>query len=205
MRHARGGRLPRALLAVVVLLGGVACVPTIGGPTPPTRFYLLRPLEPPPDRSDGPRLGVGPVRLADYLDRPQIITRRGEHGVDLAEFDRWAEPLADSVARALAANLGSLLGTEQVQQHPFARVLEVELMMEIRRFDGPPSGPVELVAYWRLRRAGRVVERVSRLSQAQDGSGYEAQVAAMSRALQRLSREIAAALPSAPVPADPPD
>lgn len=198
MRRATTGWV--LLAALGAALGALACAPLGGGTTPPSRFYLLTPLEIPPQRSDGPRLGVGTIRIADYLDRPQIVTRRGENRVELAEFDRWGEPLDDGVARVVMQNLGSLLGTQRVQQAPWRDPSSVDLQLDlaIERFDGPAAGPVELVAHWQLRRGKLQVERITRVSEAHAGAGYEGQVAAMSRALQRLCREIAEALPAAP-------
>lgn len=191
----------RAIPGLVLLaaLAGLACTP-LGGPTPPSRFYLLRPLEGPPERTDGPQLGIGPVRLASYLDRPQMVTRRGENALDLAEFDRWAEPLDESITRVLLADLAAVLGTDRIQRHPWRgpRTVEVQLDLDVQRFDGPAEGPVELVASWRLRRGPRWVERVSRIAEPHEGSGYAAQAAAMSRALARLAREIGQAVPAAP-------
>ena len=70
----RGRRL--SWIACVLAAALLGCAP-IGGTTPPSRFYLLTSLEAPPPRTNGPGLGVGPVRIAEYLDRPQIVTRRG--------------------------------------------------------------------------------------------------------------------------------
>lgn len=196
-RRMRSGRSIRGV-ALLLGLGVLGCT-GIGGTTPPSRFYLLNALEAPPVEPDGPGLGVGPVRLAEYLDRPQIVTRRSANALDLAEYDRWAEPLAASVTRVVVANLGAALRTDRVQEHPFrdARSVDVQVELDVQRFDGPTAGPVELVVHWRVRRGQAVVQRVSRLSEPIVGSGHEALAAAMSRALQRLCREIAAAVPSA--------
>ena len=61
-----------------------------------------------------PALGVGPVRLPGLLDWPQIVTRRGADEIDRAEFDRWAEPLAETVPRVLAEDLAALWKTDRV-------------------------------------------------------------------------------------------
>ena len=140
------GRTTRAVsgLALLAALGLLACAP-LGGETPPSRFYLLEPLEAPPARADGPQLGIGPIRLAAYLDRPQIVSRRGDHTLELAEFDRWAEPLDESITRVLMEDLGALLETDRVQRHPLRDVgkVDVQLELDVQRFDGPTAGPVE--------------------------------------------------------------
>lgn len=62
----------------------------------PTRFYTLSPLaaalgSTPPTLLPDVTVGVGPVTLPPYLDRPQLVTRAGGNRVVLAEFDSWAE------------------------------------------------------------------------------------------------------------------
>ncbi len=96
------------LCALLITLGGCAG-------TPNSRFYLLEPLTGAPgpegtvplDRAIS--IGLGPVTLPEYLDRPQIVTRTDRNTVLLAEFDRWAEPLSGNVSRTLAENLTYLL------------------------------------------------------------------------------------------------
>ena len=195
MRRFRCVRYGAVLAALFGILG---CA--IGGPTPPSRFYLLAPLEVAGDGAGGVSLGVGPIRLAEYLDRPQIVTRRGDFALDLAEFDRWGEPLDQSISRVLAENLGALLRTDRVQRHPWrdGRDIEVQVELDVRRFDGPAAGPVELVAHWRVRRGGALKQGISRVSEPLEAGGYDGLAAAMSRSLRALSREIAAAVRSAP-------
>lgn len=193
--------------AVLAALCGIAgCTTGLGGRTPPSRFYLLAPLAAPTDQGGGPSLGIGPIRLADYLDRPQIVTRSDRFRIELGEFDRWAEPLDAAVSRVLAADLAALLGSDRVRRYPWRdpRNVEVQVEVDVLRFDGPVAGPVELVAHWRVERSDRSVERTAHLVEPLEGQGYEAFAAGMSRALLALSREIAAAVgdqpPAAPGP-----
>ncbi len=181
-----------AVLAGFFVVSGCA----IGGVTPPSRFYLLAPLEAVADAAAGPSHWLGPISLAQYLDRPQIVTRRGAHRLALAEFDRWGEPLAESISRVMAANLGALLRTSRVQRHPWrdGRGIELKVELDVRRFDGTLRGPVELVVHWRASLREERVVRISRYSEPLEAEGYEALAAAMSRALQALSRDIASGI-----------
>ena len=93
----------------------------------------------------------------------------------------------------LAANLAALLRTSRVLRHPWrdGRDIQVQLEVDVRRFDGPLRGPVELEVHWRATgRKGRVA-RLSRYVEPLQAGGYEALAAAMSRALQALSRDVA--------------
>jgi hypothetical protein len=90
------------------------------GTSAPSRFYVLAPLEAPeaePQLAPGERclaIGIGPVEIPAYLDRPQIVTRLSNNELNLAEFDKWAEPLRDNLIRVLAENISSLLCTEPI-------------------------------------------------------------------------------------------
>ena len=79
-----------SLLATTGCLGGGA----------QTRFYVLAPLAGAVATAADSRpvtIGVGPVRLPGYIDRAPLVTRRGAEEIDVADLDRWGEPLADGV------------------------------------------------------------------------------------------------------------
>jgi uncharacterized lipoprotein YmbA len=180
------------VLAAGFVLGG--CV-EIGGASTPPRFYLLTPQAPVHDGVGDPDLGlgVGPIRMPVYLDRPQIVTRGADSQLVLAEFDRWAEPLEESVGRVLAADLARRLGTDRVQRHPWraSRAVELAVEVDVVRFDGRRGEAVVLEAHWRLRSEDALVQRVSRIEEATQDDGYAELASAMSRALSTLSAEIA--------------
>jgi hypothetical protein len=188
--------VPRQIRVLAAFLAIAGCT-NIGGPTPPSRFYLLDPLAPVSGATGGPAIGVGPIKVAEYLDRPQIVTRKGDHAIDLAEFDRWGEPLSESISRVVAMNLGRLLGSERVMRHLWREAdLDARVAIDVRRLDGPPAGPLVLEAHWRVRQASGVVERVTHLEEPVEATGFDALAAAASRALFALSKEIAGAIGS---------
>ena len=189
--------LPRALLSVVLLV-------LSGCTTPPTRFYVLPALTGTetaalssvvkPDLT----IGVGPVTLPPYLDRPQIVTRASQTKLELGEFDQWAAPLQDTFARVLAENLSLLLGTDRVLLQPWPRTAEVDyqVTVEVLRFDGGVGGEVVLAVRWSLIGADgkEQLMRKSHYQAPTNTRDYEATVTAMSRILADLSRDIAATL-----------
>ena len=191
--------LPTWVLAMlgVVLLGLHGCASS-----PPTRFYVLPSLS---EAETAPlaaqrhlTIGVGPVTLHPYLDRPQIVTRASRAQLILGEFDQWGAPLRDSVARSLAENLSLLVPTDRVVLHPWSRttVPEYQVTVEVLQFDAGPGGEVVLAARWQILNADEkeLVMCQSRLTAAAGGREYEATVIAMGRTLDALSRDIAAAL-----------
>jgi uncharacterized lipoprotein YmbA len=50
-------------------------------------------------------IGIGPVVVADYLNRLHIIYQTDNNSVIVAENDYWAEPLDKGIARVIALNL----------------------------------------------------------------------------------------------------
>ena len=190
------------------VLGGVLAICALGAlggcarDAAPVRFYLLAAVAPPAAsaaRDDRPgTIGVGPVRLPSYLDRLDIVTRRGAEEIDLDDQHRWGEPLADCVPRTIADNLTALMPSERIALFPWVptRSIQYQVVVDVARFDGPLAGPVVLDARWRVIGADRrdVVDRRFTISEPTGAATYPAMVAAMSRALGGLSREIATAL-----------
>ena len=182
----------------LILMGGCAS-------TQPTNFYVLSSLSGSEankqaggsDRSIA--IGVGPVDLPRYLDRPQIVTRTSRNELDLAEFDQWAEPLKDNFSNVLAENLSILIPTDSIAVFPWNRSTPIDyrVAVEVTRFEAKTGGNALLVARWSiLGKDGKKVllSRKSSFSKPADAQDYKATVSAMNRALEHLSREIAAAI-----------
>jgi uncharacterized lipoprotein YmbA len=167
----------------------------------PARFYVLteapRSTGAAPAAAEpgtGAAVGIGPVSLPGYLDRVQIVTRRGAQ-LEVADLDRWGEPLSEGVPRALAANLAALLQSERIVVYPWpaSRTVELQVVVDVNRFDGVVGGDVLLEARWRVLARDRkeLVLRSSTVREATGEPGYLALVSAMNRSLAALSREIA--------------
>ncbi|MHB8763495.1 MAG: PqiC family protein [Deferrisomatales bacterium] len=140
---------------------------------------------------------MGPVTVARYLDRPNLITRGSDGEVVLDPFRRWAEPLNAQLARVLRRNLATLLGTDAVLGYPWraAGSLDYQVTVEVERFDLDGRGTVRLDALWTLSAGERAAHPVTRRIQCEEqaeATAEEHTVAAHSRAALCLSREIAA-------------
>jgi uncharacterized protein len=155
----------------------------------------------PAEAEQGYSIAIGPVSLPDVVDRPQLVVRRGANEVTLSEGHQWAEPLASEIPRIIAEHLTRVLGTQQVSASPQNSVRpDYRVMVDIQRFDSELQGSTEIDAIWTIHhispkgapnRSGR-----SRAREATGGGGYEAIVAAHSRALAAVSRDIAEAIRS---------
>lgn len=149
--------------------------------------------------AEGRAIGVLPLIMADYLDRPQIVTRVSENEIQLDEYHRWAEPLKDSFSRALVQNLSSLLSTAKVIKTTGATGIPMALQVgvEVVQLDGSLGGDVVLIVKWGLFGEGEKKLLLAKRSSFKEPTGsatYEALVAAESRAVAALSREIAEAI-----------
>ncbi len=179
----------------LLLIGGC-------GSSAPTRFYLLNSLSGPEtgqlvsNSKDSMAIGIGPVTLSEYLNRPQIVTRSSQNELRLAEFDQWAEPLKENVSRVLAENLSAFLSTDSIAVLPWKKSepIDYQVAVDLIRFEGKIGGNVLLNARWAiLGENGKKVllKKKSSFRKPVDKKEYEALVSAMNKALEDLSREIA--------------
>lgn len=186
---------PSWLLAAAGLLCG-GCVGF--GSTEESRFYLLPPLgaeAAPADRNDSLCVQLAVVELPGHLGGPEIVTRSRGTRLELADFDRWAEPLDENFADVLATNLSVLLGSDRVFRRSWERPgpVDYSVTLAVHRFD-EDRGTVHLSTSWKLSREAlddALVTRRSVHSRAVDSDSYRAIVRAMGAALADLSREIA--------------
>src|SRR5215510_11466988 len=205
--------MPWWLCIRVLVPCGVALLVLSGclGSTPPTHFYLMPPRtsgDTAPLASAGQRdltLAVGPVTVPPYLDRPQIVTRTSRAKLTLADFEQWAGPLADTIARVLSENLALLIPTERVVLYPWPRNIDpdYQVTVDVLQFDRGPGAEVVLAARWSLldRDGKELALRTSRLNLTAGGTDYEATVTAMGRALEGLAQDMATTLRSIGQPA----
>ena len=199
MMHLLISRL--TMLTIVALLMHLAgCASSA-----PTRFYVLSPLASSKAESQALKdegciaIGIGPVELPAYLDRPQIVTRLSENELNLAEFDKWAEPLKDNFSRVLVENLSTLLCADAISIFPWKGPTPIDYQVEVTviRMDGNVGGNASLVARWAIFRENdrkMLLTRQSSFSRLLSSESYKALVSAQSRTIADLSREIAEAI-----------
>ena len=182
-----------AILLALVLFDGC-------GRTGPSRFYMLTPEARSASRHEMPKdvaIGVGPVAVPFYLDRPNIVTRVGPNQVALSEFDKWAGSLKENIPHVLSENLSSLLNTDRIEIFPWSRDagVRLQLVADIIRMDAAPEeAEAVLEARWTLidGNSGKTMHRrKSVIRKPIRGEGYPEIVAAISETLDDLCREIA--------------
>ena len=189
----------------VVIVFSTLWIVLSGCASSPSRFYLLTSLDTtspemkPPAEERCLSIGIGPIRIPDYIDRQQIVTQRAPNEFTLAEFDQWGEPIKDNLARVLAKNISVLVCTKAITFFPWRGVPPVDyrIQMEVLRFDGSLGGSVSLEAWWRVLSGdgkSMLLAKKSSFTEAVGGKDFKSLVAAESRTVGRLSAEIAEAI-----------
>jgi uncharacterized lipoprotein YmbA len=188
----------RAAVALAAPLALVVGCLTLEPRPDRTRYYVLEAEPSSPDsRLPMPVLGVGPVRLPAYLDRPEIVTRAGPARIEVASADRWAAPLDVLFTSVLAEDLRGAVPAREVLGWPWpvGASPEWSVSVDVLRFDGEPDGTAILEARWIVRRGGILANQgVTTARERAAAPEVAATVAALSKAIGTLSREIATAV-----------
>jgi uncharacterized lipoprotein YmbA len=148
--------------------------------------------------SDDYGVTVGPVFIPDIVDRPQFVLRMRGSEVRIAEQVRWAEPLKEGIARAVATNVAQSLNNARVspRSQPGAGEGDYRVIVDVQRFDSALAEGATLEVMWTVRRMkdGEQETARTRVHEAVAGTGYDELVAAHTRALAAVSRNIAEAI-----------
>jgi uncharacterized lipoprotein YmbA len=158
----------RFLLPFVVVTLCASVLGGCAGKSKPSKFYLLSPV---PDAKAGKQVAAGERDLAvgiGPIDLPPYLDR-------------------------------TQIATHHVAVFPWdgSTPIDYQVEVEVTRFEGDADGNALLTARWSIFGKGMrelLVRRRSRFSEPAGGQDYEALVAAMSRTLANLSREIATAI-----------
>jgi uncharacterized lipoprotein YmbA len=184
----------------------VALLLTACGSTPSSNYYLLTARETQAPSGVSPSLGIGPVRIPEYLNRTNLVYQRDGNRLEIADYERWAEPLDQGIVRVLGLNLAGLLNTQDIRQFPWhpAHAPQYGVRMTLLSLDADDRS-ARLEAEWLLYRPATgepLARRLARLDHASPGGELAPGElpAAYSELLYRLSEEIAAAIRAAGSP-----
>ena len=142
-------------------------------------------------------IAITTFSIPEIVDRPQLVLRAGETQVLISDNHLWGQALKSEILRNLAAHLASETGA-QVTTPGQGSEADIKLSVDILRFDSVPNGEATIEAQWRIQRKdqAKAINGYALVREASNAAGYDAIVAAHSRALTRLSNEIAATLKS---------
>ena len=177
---------------------------SIGG----TRFYSLSaPLATSSSITNKLSIGIGPVEIPRLLNRPQIVSRKDNTEIIIAEKHQWGGSYKEELIKALTDNFSSLLKTERIEEYPWKSSFKpnYQVRIDIESFDGQVDKSVILNARWRLVKNNKellvkraVIEVPVSAAGSASSSSYGAYVKAQSQAISRLSQEIVANIQRSP-------
>jgi uncharacterized lipoprotein YmbA len=199
-------RLPVLARLVLALAAGLSLTGCFGFLKPAkstARHFVLTPIAtaaPAAAPRGSMAVGVGPVKLAAYLFDTSLAVRKGTNEIDYLPTSFWAERLDTGLQRVLAANLATLLPTDQIRLSAWQSAdVSVEVYVAIERFDVDTRGEGVLTAWWRiLSPGGEKTLKAGECRRTRQGPPPEVDpsgaVATLSELAADLSRQLAQAV-----------
>lgn len=176
-----------------------ACGPLLiaGCASTPVHYHTLVPASPGDTSAlslSGYRIEIAPVRIPAQVDRYELVVRRSDGGITLAEGELWIASPADELRGALRVELIRKLGS--AGGAPSVAPPAILLRVEVERFDSALARYVLLEASWHVRvKTAQGEENLTCRSLAYQrvSGGYDALVLGHQRAVAAVADQIAAA------------
>ncbi len=193
-------------LFFVLALSGCITAPD----TPAPRFYRLQSAD---NIQAGAKsslisnvvIGVGPVSIPEYQNRPQIVTQNENKMLTIAQFDRWGEPLDLALARLVSDNLAALLEGVTIKTYPWNLAIPVkyQLVLDVVKLESQLDKDLFFTVQWSILNAQTykmILMKKSEFRLPIDPHNYSGLVKTLSNACAALSSEIAKAFESLEAP-----
>ncbi len=129
-------------------------------PAPDTHFFVLTPnaftttddLSVSSNVTSDKIVALKPIKLAEFLDQPGIILQTGTHEIEVAHYNRWAEPLQRNLHRYVLQSLATQLPQYHFQTNNNFQKTEThkELEITLNQFNGTADGLALLSGHWIL-------------------------------------------------------
>ena len=144
-------------------------------------------------------IGIGPVKIPEYLDRPQIVTSTKEKTLQFAQFDRWGESLDLGVERLVREDMTAMLPSAKFTLYPWNPSLAVkyQVSIEVIQLDSEFDRDMFLAVQWTVidvQNSKVVIMKRSEFHKAIIPPNYTGLAQTLSTACASLSSQIAQAL-----------
>jgi uncharacterized lipoprotein YmbA len=199
-------RAHRVLIALIFALAVTAGGCSVLSPQPDrSRFFVLVPSPDPHNLATAAALGnkpnftigLGPITIPGYLQRPQVVTRVSETELAVSDNDRWAEPLDTCVPSVLAQDLSTDLPGSQIVPFPWPEKggISYRVSVEFLHLERTVDGKADVEAIWKIRGPGdKLLQSGATTAKLPGGNDQTSTSAALSEGIGQISREIAQAL-----------
>lgn len=186
--------LTAALLAATLLAATLLAAGCLGSAN--TRYFLLSPTTWP--TATAPAAGLVVIRscqLPDYLNRTEMIMRKGQNEVVIRDFDSWAQAPEKMIRLILRENLARILGAENIAEDksPQSRSGNLLIDYEFRQLDPTTDGLLAVNVDCRLHALATKTDAIHNLAFTIPLAGKDgADIAtAVNQALARIAEETA--------------
>lgn len=192
----------KSLLKNIALLCLISLILSCAKSSKPVEYYML-------DASvgidnnqtlkgdEGSMIGLGPIRLPEYLDRFQMVVAVSENKYKLLDGHRWAEKLDQNISLALFKTLPAQLGTDRMIRYPWPQRpgVDFQIKIDILELNIDEKGQSQLIAQWSIKSKDETIlnKRSSFTAQAST-TDIDKMVKAQSECLTKLGREIVSSL-----------
>ncbi|MBF0444409.1 MAG: membrane integrity-associated transporter subunit PqiC [Magnetococcales bacterium] len=161
-----------AIGLVVMLLVLSGCARMLGTVSPPTRYFVLSPINLDSSVDDSATisdssataakgdipakteiaLAIEPIQIPSYLDRAEIVVRTGDNELDIDEFHKWGESIQSNLSRALIENLSILFASDKIYLIPSKKRQDpnFRIALRIKKFERSHDGTTILSLRWML-------------------------------------------------------
>jgi len=142
---------------------------------------------------EGPMIGLGPIRLPEYLDRFQMVVAVSENKYKLIDGHRWAEKLDQNISLALFKTLPSQLGTDRMIRYPWPQRpgVDFQVKIDILELNVDQDGQSQLVAQWSIKSKDKtILNKRSTFTAQASTRDIDKMVQAQSECLTKLGQEI---------------
>jgi len=194
------------LSAVCLVLALSGCISIPNSSTP--RFYALSSVDENQVSKKftiptGVIVGIGPVKIPEYLDRPQIVTRTEDKMLQFAQFDRLGESLDLGLARLIREDLAVMLPGAKLTLYPWNPLMPVkyQVTIEVIRLESQLDKDMFFCVQWTVidvQNSKTLIIKSSDFHKTITPRNYSGLSKALSMACASLSGQIAETLASKP-------
>jgi len=185
----------KLITTLILTLLSSAC--SLGGNTKPPQFFVLDTAieQAISDDTGTLEIGIGPISIPGYINRPQIVTKTNSAEVQLDEFARWAEPVDAMFTRTLAQNIKALTNSQSIYAHPWPKLINLDyrISAKVIKFENNIQGDALLIVHWGIVDESDTTDYKvihSEFTAKSISTNYSARVAALNDTLAQFAEEI---------------
>jgi len=149
---------------------------------------------------EGMTIGIGPIYLADHLDRPNLVRQTSTGKYLVYNTYRWKAPLDEAILLGLAHELKARSPDRGVVMHPWYRgsSIDYQVVLRIQKFEPDSEGQLTLTGSFEVidkKKNSRIKENDFEFELKMSDHDFSNQVKLMREAIRILASEINRSLP----------